>query len=140
MRGQDGRREVDRVADGTSFKEVHHRVSCHGGGVFFGFFGGRAQVREHDVARVTHQVRIGEIGHVLTSERAGIVPCLHGGAVDDFTAGKVEQMDARLALSQSVGVDQVVSDALDVLDVNSDEVRLLEEFIEFNRTGHLVTR
>ena len=139
VRRQDRRREVDRVTDGTSFKEVHHRVSRHGSRVFFGFFGGRAQVRKHDVTRVTHQVRIGEIGHVLTGERTGLVTSLHGGTVDDFTASKVEQVNTWLTLSQRVGVNQVMGHALDVRDVNGDKVRLLEEFIKLDRTGHLVT-
>jgi hypothetical protein len=140
VRRQDGGREVDRVADGAGFEEIHERFRSHGGGVLFGFFGGRTQVREHDVSRVTHQIRIGEVGHVLTGELTGVVGSLDGGAVDNFTAGKVQEVDARLALGQSLGVEQVVRDTLDVRHVDGDVVGLLEEFVQVIRAGHLVAR
>lgn len=140
VRRQDGGREVDRVADGTRFEEIHERFRSHGSGVLFRFFGGRTQVREHDMSRVAHQIRIGEVGHVLAGELTGVVGSLDGGAVNNFTTGKVQKVDTRLALGQSSGVNQVVRNTLDVRHMDGDVVGLLEELVQVIRAGHLVAR
>ena len=89
------------------------------------------------MARVAHQIRIGEIGHVLTGELTGVVTRAHGGTVDDLTASKVQQV-RRACTSSKPDVDQVVRDTLNVRDVDRDVVRDFEKLVQIIRARHLV--